>query len=91
VHGALYGNRIDHWAASFCKGYEYSGDFVKVVKQTRIHDIISAFDIKVFKSMRSLKWNVGYGGNGFTITSETIPTIFQDIILANIINLLLVS
>jgi hypothetical protein len=68
-----------------------SADLVNVVKQIKIHDIISKFDRKVFKSMYSLKWNVGFGGNGFTITRETIPTIFQDIILANIINLLLVS
>jgi hypothetical protein len=42
-------------------------------------------DIRFFRSCRPLKWKIG---STFTITRETFPHILNEIIIANVINLL---
>jgi hypothetical protein len=64
-----------------------SQEFIQVSKYTRI----TIAEAKFFKSLYALEWKIGYGGNGFIVTKETVPTIFKDIIISNIINLIITS
>jgi hypothetical protein len=75
------------------KATEVSGKYVEVKNHLELdpNKILSKYDRKLFNSYYSLKWKIGYSGIGFIITRETIPTVFQDIIIANVINLILVG
>jgi ABC-type bacteriocin/lantibiotic exporter with double-glycine peptidase domain len=68
---------------------EISQTYIEVVKHIEPPKALTKAQRKFFRSLYPLNWTVGFGGNGFRITKETIPTVFQDIIIANLINLII--
>jgi hypothetical protein len=81
----IYGFRLN------VKSTEGSEKCLAVVKEIEILELLSKDEKMVLKSMYSLKWKIGYGGNGFRVTRQSILTIFQDIIITNLINLIIMG
>jgi hypothetical protein len=70
---------------------EISQKYIEVVKHVQSTKVMTPAEVKIFRSLYPLDWKIGYGGNGFKLTKESIPTIFQDIIVGNLINLIVTT
>jgi hypothetical protein len=70
---------------------DISQKYIEVVKHIRSSKVMTTVEIKFFRSLYPLDWKIGYGGNGFKLTKESIQTIFQDIIVGNLINLIVAT